>query len=140
MNTETLNKTEYKTLAADWMQAKRKEQEWNEKRLAIEAQLLDLLPALPEEGEKSMRQDGFLTVAKAGLHIKPVSKEAFLAGIEAGIVPPTIIETVLYETGFKRLRRMAQDQDPQALATYSALSSLFVVTPAKVNIVVSKVA
>lgn len=140
MTNETLNKTEYKTLAADWMQAKRKEQEWNEKRLAIEAQLIDLLPTLPEEGQKSMRQDGFLTVAKADLNIKPVSKEAFLAGIEAGLVPPTLIETRLYETGFKRLRRMAMAQDPQALAAYSALSSLFVVTPAKVNIVVSKVA
>ncbi len=140
MNTETLNKTDYKTLAADWMQAKRKETEWAEKRLAIEAQLLDVLPQLPEEGQKSLRQDGFLTVAKAGLNIKPVSKEAFLAAIDSGLIPPTIIETTLYETGFKRLRRAAMDQEPQALKTYTGLASLFEIKPAKVNIVVSKVA
>lgn len=138
MNTETT--LDYKTLAADWMQAKRKEGEWKDRRYVLEAQLAEFFPSLPDEGQKTLTEAGFKTVAKNDIHVRVVNRDAFLEGVNCGVIPSNLVQLELYETGFKRLRRQAMAQDELALRLYGAIQGLFTVTPAKTGFTVSKVA
>jgi hypothetical protein len=138
MTTETV--LDYKTLAADWMQAKRKENEWKDRRYAIEAQLAEFFPNLPDEGQKSFTEAGYKTVAKNDIYVKVVNRDSFLEGVSCGVIPSNLVQLDLYETGFKRLRRLAMAQDESALRLYGSVQSLFTVTPAKTGFTVSKVA
>lgn len=132
--------TTYTTLAANWMQAKAKENEWKDRRLAVEAEMLKLFPDLPEEGQRSFKEGSYKTTVSNGLNIKIVNREAFSLAVQEGVIPTTIVHPDLYETGFKRLRRMAIAQDPGALAVYGTILPLFNITPAKPGVSVSKVA
>lgn len=136
MNTTT--SLDYKTLAADWMAAKSKENAWKEKRLAIEAELMQFFPNLPEEGQRTYNEAGYKTVAKNDLNIKVINRDAFVLAVTEGSVPSNIVQFDIYETGFKRLRRLAVANDEQALNVYSRILPLFSVTPAKTGFTVVK--
>lgn len=129
----------YASLAAEWMRLKNEEDSLREERLKVEDSLREFF-VLPEEGERSLRLDGFKTVMTTGLNISPKDSAAFKEAAKAGLLPEQILETKLYDTGFKRLRKRAEEQEPQALELYSSILPMFNVRPAKVGVTVVRYA
>lgn len=129
-----LTKT-YESLAADWMALKAAEAQLQADRLEVEQQLQQFF-TLPEIGERSFRQGGFKTTMKADLNISAKDSAAFKEAVAAGLVPYEVLETKLYDTGFKHLRKRASQQEPQALELYSSILPMFNVRPAKVGVTV----
>lgn len=129
----------YAALAAEWMRLKNEEAALQQERLKVEADLQEFF-VLPEDGERSLRLDGFKTTMKTGLNISPVDSAAFKEAAKAGLLPEQILETKLYDTGFKRLRKQASEQEPQALELYSSILPMFNVRPAKVGVTVVRYA
>ena len=126
----------YSELAAAWMVAKREEEEAKARRYAIEADLLGFLPELPEEGERSMRLNGYKLTGKNALNVTVKDADAFNVALLKGTLPASVIKTTIYDTGVKRLRREAQKQDATALAIYGALLPMLDIKPAKPSVTV----
>lgn len=125
----------YEALAAEWMALKTEESRLQADRIAVEQQLQQFFN-LPEVGERSLRQGGFKTTMTTDLNISHKDVAAFKEAVASGLMPYEVLETKLYDTGFKRLRKRAAEQDPAALETYSSILPMFNVRPAKVGVTV----
>lgn len=125
----------YESLAAEWMRLKNEEARLQLERTEVENNLREFF-ALPEEGERSLRREGFKTVMTTGLNISAKDPAQFREAVKSCLLPAEILETKLYDTGFKRLRKRAVDQDPAALELYSSILPMFNVRPAKVGVTV----
>lgn len=125
----------YEALAAEWMALKTEESRLQADRIAVEQQLQQFFN-LPEVGERSLRRGGFKTTMTTDLNISHKDVAAFKEAVASGLMPYEVLETKLYDTGFKRLRKRAAEQDPAALETYSSILPMFNVRPAKVGVTV----
>ena len=123
----------FTTLAAAWMDAKSREVKAIADRHEIEKQILESggLPDLPEEGERSKREAHFLATVQNALYVSLASRPEFEEAVAEGKIPQAVVRPDLYETGVKRLRRAAMEQDDQALLQYSGILPYLRITPAK---------